>query len=59
MWGADRLDAEFAYHYKDLHRTGRKIIEFVLGKKSYGMSWTPALTLQMPSWFSSFFRMLQ
>lgn len=29
----DKLNAEFDYHYKDLHRCKMKIIEFVPGKK--------------------------
>src|SRR5207253_3203684 len=29
----DKLNAEFKYHYKDVHRSKMKIIEFVPGKK--------------------------
>jgi hypothetical protein len=29
----DKLDAEFTYRYKDIHRTTQKITEFVPGKK--------------------------
>ena len=36
----DKLGAEFAYHYVDVHRCKMKITEFVPGKKSSGSFWT-------------------